>query len=257
MLVVDDEETIRWALRELFMQDGWEVHDVGDGDEAAGMICAHTYDYMITDLKLPGCSGVEILEGARKRNPRMGVTVLTGYASLDTAVQALRLGAWDYVTKPCKAPELKDRIDEFFECAGRQPARLTAGGSLAQEDLADFAAGAGTEVLSLSTLEADRQASSVFGRLRGMFTDLGFRRERAEELVQFCIEAAAVLPDSNGGSRGRAGLLKGHVVVSVTGHCDAGDAELDMLRKVGEQFGVDTRIVRSDGRCSVVLSEAI
>lgn len=257
MLIVDDEETIRWALRELFMRDGWEVHCAEDGDEAARSIAQTAYDYMITDLKMPGRSGVEIVCEARRRSPRIGVTVLTGYASLETAIEALRLGAWDYVIKPCEAPSLKRRIEEFFARADAPAAPPASRGPLDAQDLAGSLAGAGTEVMPAAPLDGDLEADGAFERLRGVFVDLGFGSQRAAELLQSCVEAAALLSRGNGGGWGRAVVFKGHLVISVSSRCDPGQVPPEALRKVNERFKVHARMVEGDNVCSIVLSEAI
>ena len=256
MLVVDDEETIRWALRELFMQDGWEVHCAEDGDQAARMVAERPYDYMITDLKMAGRSGVDVIREARRRSPRMGVTVLTGYASLETAVEALRLQAWDYVTKPCRAPDLKARVDAFFRGNGGRRAGRAAPSPLDDEALAAFLRGEGTEVLRFSPTGGDGNGGEAFSRLRGIFADLGLSHERAEALVQSCVEAAALLDAGRQGS-GRAGLLNGHFLISVSGTCGGASGPSERLRRVSEQFGVDARLLAGGRRCSIVLSEAI
>ncbi|MHC4480233.1 MAG: response regulator [Planctomycetota bacterium] len=257
MLIVEDEETIAWALREIFMQDGWEVHHARDGDEAADLTAQNTYHYMITDLKLPGRPGIDLVREARAANPRLGVTVLTGYAALETAVEALRLGAWDYVTKPCRAPQLKERIEEFLSRDQAAAAARRAAGRLTEEELAAFTRGSGTEVLPPADLDSQGEDGEVFARLHRLFEDLGFSPERCARLVQSCVEAAAVLPACDGGLRSKAGLLKGHVLVGLTACCELGEVSGEMLETLSERFNVDARFVPDDGRCSVVLAEVI
>jgi len=153
MLIVDDEETIRWALSELFMQDGWVVRSAADGSEAAHRVQEDPFEFMITDLKMPGLPGVEVVRRARCANPAMGVMVLTGYASLETAVEAVRLGAWDYVTKPCDARYLRSRVEQFTRERGGEQLRLASRAALSAQDVEGFRNGGGTELLSLRTLE--------------------------------------------------------------------------------------------------------
>jgi CheY-like chemotaxis protein len=255
MLIVDDEETIRWALRELFLQDGWEVHYAGDGDEARGLLDEGPYDFMITDLKMPGLPGVELIRTARQVNPAIGVMILTGYASLDTAIQAVRLRAWDYVTKPCEARYLKERIDEFMQQAGDRHVRPTAERRLQEDDLREFLAGAGTEIFSFGPLDGDEHTAGLLDRLGGMFAHLGCGERRAGELVQMCVEAIALMTDGEGGGFGRVGLLKGHVLVSVSGSSDPGPGRA--LDDLSGELGVDARLVAGKDRKSIVLSEGI
>ena len=138
MLIVDDEETIRWALAELFMQDGWAVQCAADGEEAVRRVEEDPFEFMITDLKMPGLPGVEVVRRARRANPAMGVMVLTGYASLETAVEAVRLGAWDYVTKPCDVRYLRSRVEQFTRERGGEQLRLASRTPLSLQDVEEL-----------------------------------------------------------------------------------------------------------------------
>jgi CheY-like chemotaxis protein len=252
MLVVDDEETIRWALGELFMQEGWEVHCAADGDEAVRMAAERAYDYLITDLKMPGLPGVELIRQARRQDPRLGVTVLTGYASLESAIEAVRLHAWDYVTKPCKAAELKQGVDDFL--AARE--RRGPAGPFDDEALARFLAGEGTELLCLPPGFHRRDGAGAFGRLRRVAADLGLGPDRGEAVVQACVEAAALL-DGAGDCSVRAALFEGRLLIGLVGAPNGGDEAQARLGRLREEFAVDARVRTDDGRCSIVLSEAI
>ncbi|MCK4283438.1 MAG: response regulator [Candidatus Brocadiae bacterium] len=253
MLVVDDEETIRWALRELFMQDGWRVHCAADGDEAGRLVEQNAYDFMITDLKMPGLSGVELIRKARDRNAGLGVMVLTGYASLETAVDALRLRAWDYVTKPCKVSYLKERVGAFVEDVERVGAR-SRGEPLRDRDLRDFMGGAGTHLLSFDAVLPDGRSQDALAELRRMFTHLGLAAERAADLVQLCVEAIALVADETGGASARASLLNGYVLVGISG---PREVQLDRLTRISARLGVDARLVLADGTRGIVVSERI
>jgi len=255
MLIVDDEETIRWALRELFMSDGWEVHCAADGDEAGSLIAERPYDFMITDLKMPGVSGVELIRRARAQNPGMGVMVLTGYASLETALEALRLRAWDYVTKPCKVAYLKERIDEFFD-EPRRPGAVARPDELTEEDMRGFLDGAGIEVLSFGSLDGDEDSRRVLAALRDIFGHAGIGRERAGQLVQLCVEVVALTNGRAGRVQGRAGLLQGHVVVAMSGP-GVENVPDQRLRQVAESLGVNARLLEHADTTSTVLSERL
>lgn len=257
MLIVDDEETIRWALAELFMQDGWEVHGAADGVEAAEMVAANVYDYMITDLKMPGRTGTDVIREARRHNARMGITVLTGYASVETAAQAVRMRACDYVTKPCSISALKTRIDEFLQEADRLGRRNRPAGPPAQSDLDAFVAGGGTAVPLASASPNGCDAAAILDGLRALFLDLGFGPGRARDLTQSCVEAVAALSGGPGTRGGRAALLGGRVLVGVDcpGEPPAGlPVTLERLRA---RHDVHVELVHHAGGCTVVLSEAI
>jgi DNA-binding response OmpR family regulator len=250
MLVVDDEETIRWALRELFLQDGWEVHCAADAEQAARLMADKTFDYVVTDLRLPGASGVELVREVRRRNPGAGVTVLTGYGSLESAVEALRLGAWDYVSKPCRLAALKERIDLFpgRDGAGREQA------GLGDRDAEVFAAGGGTQVLQLGPFESERQSADALGGIRQMLLDLGLGPDRAGQLIQACVEALAALPERDGGTCVRAGMLNGHALVGLRVR---GEVRPQAFETLADRFHVAGRLVRRGDESTLVLAEAI
>jgi len=253
LLVVDDEETIRWALQELFMQDGWQVCCTEDGDAAARLLEQESYDYMITDLKMYGRSAMSVIGDALERNPRMGVTILTGYASLETAMESIRLRVWDYLTKPCNVAAMKSRVDEFFQdCASRGGERPCAQG-LNLEDLNGFLEGAGTELLACKPIPSGASSEGLLHSLKRTYQDVGISPERADELVQVAVETIARLPREGGACR--AGLLKGHVVVSFTAPIEVAESWSHVTEKLGTQFGADARFVQRDSQCSLLLGE--
>jgi DNA-binding NtrC family response regulator len=100
VLVVEDDRIARVSLADALAREGYTVDTAEDG--AAGMQQARTgqYDVIITDLRLPAHTGMEVLKAARDANPRCEVIVITAFGTIDTAVEALKLGAYDYVTKP-------------------------------------------------------------------------------------------------------------------------------------------------------------
>lgn len=101
IMLVEDEPVIRDVLKRLFKPEGWKVTIYSRGDEAmAALDQSQNFDLLITDLMLPGASGMEILEKSREVSPDAPVIVITAYASVDTAVEAMRLGAFDYLPKP-------------------------------------------------------------------------------------------------------------------------------------------------------------
>jgi DNA-binding NtrC family response regulator len=102
VLVVDDDHEVLDLLVEHFRQKGHEVAATGDGRAAIAAIRRDPtrYGLVVTDLQLPGADGIAVLDAARQANPSIYVIILTGYASLDSAIQAVRLGAYDYLTKP-------------------------------------------------------------------------------------------------------------------------------------------------------------
>lgn len=110
ILVVDDEESIRFSLEETLTRDGYEVVTAESGEGALKLIDEQVFDLALIDLQLPGIKGMEILTTLRKKAPETAVIVLTAHATLETAVEALRHGAHDYLFKPCKTIELRQSI---------------------------------------------------------------------------------------------------------------------------------------------------
>jgi DNA-binding response OmpR family regulator len=110
ILIVEDEAKIRANLEKMLEQEEYQVVSVGSGEAALERIAIQTFDLALLDLKLPGIGGIEVLTALRKQSPETVVVILTAHASLDTAVEALRQGAHDYLFKPCKPAELLESI---------------------------------------------------------------------------------------------------------------------------------------------------
>jgi DNA-binding response OmpR family regulator len=110
ILVVDDEESIRFFLSEVLERDGHIVIAVDSGEAALERAQAESFDLALIDLKLPGVDGMQVLKTLRKTSPNTSIIVLTAHASLETAVEALRQGAHDYLFKPCKTVELRESV---------------------------------------------------------------------------------------------------------------------------------------------------
>ena len=100
VLLVDDEETIRVTLADDLVAAGHRVTAVGDGAEALRLIEARVFDAVVTDVRLPGAEGTSVLERAKHLRPETEVILMTGYGTIESAVQALRAGAYHYVVKP-------------------------------------------------------------------------------------------------------------------------------------------------------------
>ncbi len=110
ILVVDDEPNIRFFLEKVLSRDGHEVVAVETGAEALNLIEEEEFELALVDLKLKKMSGTELLPQLRELAPYLTIIILTGYASLETAVEALRQGAHDYLFKPARADELRESV---------------------------------------------------------------------------------------------------------------------------------------------------
>jgi DNA-binding response OmpR family regulator len=110
ILVVDDEPHIRFFLEKVLTRVGHDVTSVENGQSALKIIQSIEFDLALIDLKLGDISGIDLLSALRQQSPCTSVIVLTGYASLDTAVEALRHGAHDYLFKPTKTVDLRESV---------------------------------------------------------------------------------------------------------------------------------------------------
>jgi two-component system, NtrC family, response regulator AtoC len=106
ILVVDDEEIVRESLGGWLEKDGYAVERCADGPSAMEKIKAERWSILIVDLKMPGMNGLEVLEAAKKLQPELAVVMMTAYATVDTAVAAMKAGAYDYLVKPFDPEEL-------------------------------------------------------------------------------------------------------------------------------------------------------
>ncbi len=106
ILVVDDEEDLRQIIVELLTLEGFDVESAATAEEASEKLARTAYDVLVTDLMLPGKSGVDLMEETLVRSPETIVIMMTGYATIETAVDAMKKGAYDYLSKPFKLIEL-------------------------------------------------------------------------------------------------------------------------------------------------------
>jgi len=110
ILVVDDEASVRFFLEEVLTRDGYQVVAVESGEDALDYIAAQEFDLALIDLKMKEVDGMEVLAALRRQSPDTAAIVLTAHASLETAIEALRQGAHDYLFKPCKTVKLRESV---------------------------------------------------------------------------------------------------------------------------------------------------
>src|SRR5580700_3404399 len=111
LLVVDDETSTCNLCRDIAVDAGLAVHTAATTEQALDLLEQIPVDVIITDLKVPELGGLELLKNARANYPQTSVMVLTQYGTIETAVEATRLGAKDYVTKPFHVEELRNKLD--------------------------------------------------------------------------------------------------------------------------------------------------
>ncbi|MFQ5881418.1 MAG: sigma-54-dependent transcriptional regulator [Candidatus Methylomirabilales bacterium] len=115
ILIVDDEGGMREFLSILLEREGFQVECAQDGQEALQVVRKASFDLIISDLRMPSVDGVRLLEGLRKFQAEVPVILMTAYASADSTIQAMKLGAYDYLTKPFRVEEIKQVIFRALE----------------------------------------------------------------------------------------------------------------------------------------------
>jgi DNA-binding NtrC family response regulator len=115
ILVVDDEENMREFLTVVLGREGYAVRAVASGKEALEVLAQEPFALLITDLRMPEMTGLELVEITRRKYPQLAVIVITAFASLQSAIEALRLGSLDYIVKPFQVDEIKLIVAKAFE----------------------------------------------------------------------------------------------------------------------------------------------
>ena len=115
LLIIEDEDTLCESLKRVFIRDGYEVDSADSAEAAFKFLEDRSYDLIITDIILPGISGIELLTKYRKKNPAQKVMVITAYASLTTAVDAIKAGACDFIIKPLMHDEMKKAVRKALD----------------------------------------------------------------------------------------------------------------------------------------------
>jgi two-component system NtrC family response regulator len=115
ILVIDDERRMCIVIKAGLEVDGHQVELAFDGNEALQKISTNQFDLIITDLKMPGKTGLEILDEVKKRNPMTEVILMTAFATTQTAIEAMKKGAYDYVIKPFEMTEVRIKVNQIIE----------------------------------------------------------------------------------------------------------------------------------------------
>jgi DNA-binding NtrC family response regulator len=110
ILIVEDEDALRETMQRVLLREGYEVDGVASCSEALKRIECSAYDLVIADIMLPGVSGVELLRRCKENHPDLVVLIVTAFASIETAVQAMRAGAYDYIVKPVSPGDLASAV---------------------------------------------------------------------------------------------------------------------------------------------------
>ena len=130
ILVVDDEDYMREIVRQALQGSGFDIEEAADGATALEMMRRYPYDVIITDLRLPGVPGEKLLQEALAISPETIVIIMTGYGNIQTAVDAIRMGAYDYLPKPFQLEEMVMRVEK-----GLHDRRIKSENSLFRSEL--------------------------------------------------------------------------------------------------------------------------
>jgi DNA-binding response OmpR family regulator len=114
VLIVEDEAIMRESLRDWLKDGGYEVDTAGEGEEALKKIGEKEFGVAVLDLRLPGKDGLEVLKEATSQDPKIKGIIITAYPSVETAVTAMKMGAVDYIVKPCTPDALEKAIQEVL-----------------------------------------------------------------------------------------------------------------------------------------------
>jgi len=110
ILLIEDEKITRITLTDMLRKEGWEVKSTGTGQEGLELFLRQPFDVVITDLRLPKMNGLDVLKQVKEKAPDTTVIVMTAYGSVETAVQALKMGAFDYLSKPFSPDKLQSML---------------------------------------------------------------------------------------------------------------------------------------------------
>ena len=187
ILVVDDDDAHRGMLRMMLQAWGYSVDEAADGDLAVEAVRAKPYDVVLTDVRMGRMDGIHALRGILDYNPALPVVLMTAYSSVETAVDALRLGAYDYLTKPeilGRSPAVSAMREIIATVAPTEATVLITGESGTGKELvaravhgASARANKPLVTVNCAALAENLLESELFGHERGAFTGADRRRE--------------------------------------------------------------------------------
>jgi two-component system, OmpR family, alkaline phosphatase synthesis response regulator PhoP len=168
ILIVDDEDPLRLSLSLILQKENYRVETAANAEAALECLHSHEYELMFLDLNMPGMSGIDLLLKIHRQFPHMPVLILTAHAALESAIQAVRLGARDYLVKPVEPVEILTRVAEIL-AEREQPARKKEIVGEIQALLAELQKMEGEDTTPTSTLAALPSADSARFLKKGSF----------------------------------------------------------------------------------------
>ncbi|MBI5633095.1 MAG: sigma-54-dependent Fis family transcriptional regulator [Nitrospirae bacterium] len=119
ILVIDDEDIVRISCSRSLVPEGYELKMAKNGPEGLKMLEEEPFDLVLTDLKMPNMDGIEVLGTIKEKWPKTDVVIVTGYQTVETAVKAIKLGAFDYIEKPFTPDSLIATVANVFRARNR------------------------------------------------------------------------------------------------------------------------------------------
>lgn len=192
ILIVDDEEAVRFFAADGVARAGWQVYEAGSGEAALAVLENTPCDVLLLDLRMAGMDGLAVMRQAKERWPETMIIIMTAYASIDSAIEAVRQGAFDYLQKPCSIDDIiacteralaeKEKLDQQHRLTRRadtQPATVTgpAPDSTATVQSGELVIDLGSHTVSLggqriSLTPTEYKLLAIFARLPGQSVSL-------------------------------------------------------------------------------------
>jgi len=120
-LVIDDEQVVLDSVSKILTDENYEVDVSLSGREGLNWAIQKNYDIVLTDIRMPDIGGMRVLRDIKRANPSLPVVMITGYASIQSSVQAMKLGAADYIEKPFTPDQLMEAVNSALDIAARKP----------------------------------------------------------------------------------------------------------------------------------------
>lgn len=234
VMVVDDEPGIRTALRANFLRHGWQVETASSVREAIGQMEGRVFDLVVTDIRMPDGTGMDVMRSTRLLSPGTAVILLTAYGSVPDAVSAMRDGALDYLTKPISFDQLQATAAKVMRRARQMPAddQAPVGGIIGRSPLLQRAVQRARAAASTSADVLIEAESGTGKELLARFIHNSSDRSRKPFVAVNCAAVPEALLESELFGHGR-GAFTG-AVASKPGKFELADGGTILLDEIGE-----------------------